>query len=437
MFKRMTMIFILILLSHASIGSDKFVSAIDARQIIMTEINNISSKELIELVKKQDDLVFIDVRLPHEVGEHGGTLPYPRLFNVDRGWIEYLIPERVPDKDTPIIVFCGDNQRSPFAVKTLLKMGYTNVTNFQDGFISWRANGNPVKGDTDKKSMLYNRVEEVVDGVWTSIGATQPVTYFNAGHNNNLSFIVTEKGVVVVNAGGSYLLAQALHDEIKKITDKPVKYVVLENGQGHAMLGASYWQAIGAQIVVQKDAAAVIENSGVDRLDAAMSVLQDKAMGTELAIPDIVFDDKYTIELGGETIEVIKLGPAHSPGDVVTWIPSKKLVISGDMAFHQRMLPVMEETDTDGWINTWAAFLALKAEYIIPGHGAPTNYAEVTRYTHDYLVYMRNEVTKVLDSSGELQDAYQIDQSSYSHLDTYFELARQNAGRVFREMEFE
>ena len=59
--------------------------------------------------------------------------------------------------------------------------------------------------------------------------ARPPPSYENSGHNNNLSFIITEEGVVVMNAGDNYLLAKTLHEEIKKITDQPVKYVVLEN----------------------------------------------------------------------------------------------------------------------------------------------------------------------------------------------------------------
>ncbi len=53
---------------------------------------------------------------------------------------------------------------------------------------------------------------------------------------------------------------------------------------------------------------------------------------------------------------------------------------------------------------------------------------EVTKYTVDYLRYMRAEVAKVLDDDGSLQDAYAIDQSAYAHLDTFDELARLNAG---------
>ena len=86
-------------------------------------------------------------------------------------------------------------------------------------------------------SALYQKPVEVIPNVWSAIGATAPPTYENTGHNNNLSFVITGDGVVVVNGGAAYGLAEALHDEIKSITDQPVKLVLNENGQGHAMLG--------------------------------------------------------------------------------------------------------------------------------------------------------------------------------------------------------
>ncbi len=72
-------------------------------------------------------------------------------------------------------------------------------------------------------SPLYNKPVEVIPGVWSAIGATAPPTFENAGHNNNLSFIVTGEGVVVVNSGASYALAEALHAEIRAVTDEPVR----------------------------------------------------------------------------------------------------------------------------------------------------------------------------------------------------------------------
>ncbi len=287
-------------------------------------------------------------------------------------------------------------------------------------------------------SALYSKRIEFIPGVWSAIGATAPPTYENYGHNNNLSFIVTGDGVVVINGGAAYNLAKALHEEIKVVTDQPVKLVINENGQGHASLGNSYWAEQGVPILAHEDAAHEIEETGFRSLQSIQALLKERAENTEVVVPTEIFSDKKVIEMGDFTIEILHLGPAHSAGDISIWLPEQKLVIAGDMAFHERMLPIFEDTDTTAWLETWDnAFEPLGAVYVIPGHGHPTNMAQVRRYTKDYLLYLRGKIREHLDAGGGLAEAYYVDQSPYKQLDTFEELATKNAGRVFEQMEWE
>ena len=287
-------------------------------------------------------------------------------------------------------------------------------------------------------SILYAKPVEFIPGVFSAIGATAPPTYENAGHNNNLSFIVTDEGVVVVNSGASYQLAAALHEEIKVITDQPVKLVFNENGQGHAMLGNGYWAEQGVKVVAHVDAAHEFKENGGQSLRAAQTRVKERADQTQVVAPTETFEDVYAFELGGLQIEARYLGPSHSPGDIVVWLPQKSLVIAGDMAFHERMLPIFPHTMTADWIETWDAnFESLNATYVIPGHGHPSNMDQVRRYTRDYLVYLREKIGAHLEEDGDLADAYYIDQTPYAHLDTFEELATKNAGRVYEQLEFE
>lgn len=287
-------------------------------------------------------------------------------------------------------------------------------------------------------SPLYSKPVEFIPNVWSAIGATAPPTYENTGHNNNLSFIVTGDGVIVINGGAAYVLAEALHAEIRQITDQPVKLVIDENGQGHAMLGNSYWADQGVPILAHVDAAHEIEENGHRILESMQRYNRDKATGTYVAPPTETFEDRKVIEMGDYTIEVLHLGPAHGPGDTQVWLPEQGLVIAGDMAFHERMLPIFADTIVLDWIETWEnEFEALEATYVIPGHGHPTNMDQVRRYTHDYLVYLREKVGEHLDEGGDLAEAYYVDQSPYRNLDTFEELATKNAGRVYEQMEFE
>jgi glyoxylase-like metal-dependent hydrolase (beta-lactamase superfamily II) len=292
--------------------------------------------------------------------------------------------------------------------------------------------------DQYPQSVLYSKPVEVIPHVFSAIGATAPPTYDNAGHNNNLSFIVTGDGVVVINSGASSALARALHDEIRAVTDQPVRLVITENGQGHAMLGNGYWAGLGVPILAHADAVAEFEDTSGQSLTALKSYARENAEGTTIALPTETFTDAKTITMGDVTIEVLHLGPAHSPGDTQVWIPQWSMMIAGDIAFHERMPPIFDGTCTSCWIETWDnALMPLNPAYVIPGHGHPTNLAQVTRYTRDYLLDLRAKIAAHIEAGGDLAGAYYVDQSQWAHLDTFEELATKNAGVVFAEMEFE
>jgi glyoxylase-like metal-dependent hydrolase (beta-lactamase superfamily II)/rhodanese-related sulfurtransferase len=429
----------LILVANPGIANQHtFLVGLDYLEEVNQRITNIDTDELVKLIEQEPSLVVIDVRHESEINARGGMIDGRREIIVPRGWLEFHMPNEVADKNTPIVVYCGINQRSPLAAETLQLMGYTNVKNYADGFFVWRDQHNPIKfTDYALDSVLFRKPQKVIEGVWSAIGATAPASFANSGHNNNLSFVIGEESVLVFNAGDNYLLARALHDEIKMITPLPIKAVVLENGQGHAMLGSSYWQEQGIPVIAHIDTAHEIEERGKEVFERMRLRNGGKAQHTRLTMPDETFDTKRSIDLGGLVVELLHLGPSHSPGDIVAWIPQKSLVISGDMAFHQRLLPIFEHTDTAAWIATWDKFAALNATHVIPGHGGPTNMDEVARYTRDYLVYLREKIGQIIEAGGDLLQAYGVDQSPYSHLDTFYELSRLNADMVFRAMEFE
>ena len=292
--------------------------------------------------------------------------------------------------------------------------------------------------DQYPQSELYSKPVEFIPNVFSAIGATAPPTYENSGHNNNLSFIVTEEGVVVINSGASYRLAAAMHAEIKAVTDQPVVLVINENSQGHAMLGNGYWAQQGVDILAHVDAVEETVRDGDFILQNMQRYNGDKAEGTEVVPANLTFEDRYDISIGGVDIQVLRLGPAHDVGDVQVWIPQWDIMIAGDIAFHERMLPIFEGTCTKCWIETWETALEpLQPTYVIPGHGHPTNFAQVRRYTLDYLVDLRAKIGAHIEAGGDLASAYYVDQSNWAHLDTFDELATRNAGRVFEEMEWE
>lgn len=99
---------------------------------------------LLAQLKAQPETVVLDVRTPAEVDD-SGHIAAPRFLNITRGLLEFRIEAAVPDKATPIVVYCGVSQRSSLAADTLMKLGYTNVRNYRDGFVNWRRAGLPIE----------------------------------------------------------------------------------------------------------------------------------------------------------------------------------------------------------------------------------------------------------------------------------------------------
>ncbi len=273
--------------------------------------------------------------------------------------------------------------------------------------------------------------------VFSAIGATDAPSYENWGHNNNLSFVIGSRGVLVVNGGDNFKLAEALHKEIEKRTSIPVRWVVNENGQGHAFLGNSYWVTQGVEIIAHDDAIHEIEERGAQILANMLQRNLERGDGTRVVVPTRGFKDSLTIDIGDQTVLLKWFGEAHSPGDISVWLPDDSLLIAGDIAFHERLLGVFPDTNVLEWIESFDRMRALAPALIIPGHGRPTTMSEVTTYTYDYLQYLVDQSKRILDNDGDLSDAYQIDQRAYQHLNTFDELAVKNAGRVFQQLELE
>jgi len=279
---------------------------------------------------------------------------------------------------------------------------------------------------------------QVTETVYAAIGATEAPSLENRGHNNNLSVILTADGVVVVNGGDNYQLAADLHTSIKQLTNLPVIWVINENGQGHAFLGNCYWRQQGIPIIAHEAAIHEIESNGTATLDNMIRRNGPQlAVNTCVALPEHAFSGQYQLPIPARQIMLLTFGDAHSPGDISVWLPDEQVLITGDIAFHERLPGVFPDTHVRSWIASFDKMTALPANIIVPGHGHPTGWADIRATTRDYLQYLVDQSESILNNDGDLSAAYQIDQSAYSHLNTFTELAVKNAGRIFQQIELE
>ncbi len=111
---------------------------------IAANVHDIHTADLKKEIDSNPDLVLVDIRTYGEIRSMGGAIDATQNVNIPRGWLEFRISGQAQNKDTPIVVYCGGNIRSPLAAYTLTRMGYTNVRNYSDGFLGWKKAGLPV-----------------------------------------------------------------------------------------------------------------------------------------------------------------------------------------------------------------------------------------------------------------------------------------------------
>ena len=276
----------------------------------------------------------------------------------------------------------------------------------------------------------------VAPDVYAVVGDLAGQTYENDGLNNNLGFVVSDAGVLVINTGPSVRVARALHAAIRKITAQPVKWVVNVNSQNHNWLGNGYFKSLGATILASNEAERVMREMGAQQLDANKALLKEKADGTVLTYPTELTADKRELKLGKTTVQLLHFGPAHTPGDLVVWLPQQKILFAGDIVYTERLLAVIPIGNTANWVQAFDKLAALNPKTIVPGHGRPTTIEVARRDTRDYLSFLRAEAQRILDAGGSLQDAVEkVDQTRFRSLVNFDLLALRNMNQVFQEVE--
>jgi len=257
-------------------------------------------------------------------------------------------------------------------------------------------------------------------GVWAAIRSDP----FELPQEGNAVFVVTDQGVVLFDAGGSPAMGEAIVARVRSVTSQPITHVVLSHWHGDHMRGLQAIRAAfpGAQVLahphardeivatqdrwlkrresmvpnVRKAVEAAIANgrdmSGRPLIPqekawleaglAASEQLDRENHLTTYVVPDATFEDHLTLHLGGREIRFLRLGNAHTAGDVILWLPQERIVATGDVV--TAPIPLMPSAYTGDYPAVLARIEALGFRALVPGHGGvqtETGYLELLSET--------------------------------------------------------
>lgn len=217
------------------------------------------------------------------------------------------------------------------------------------------------------------------------------------------------------------------------------KWVINTGGQDHRWVGNGYFISQGAEVVAHAAGQADMVNRGGDHITGLRQVLGSKADGTIPTMPSRWLQGSdVSLTLGGVAFEFKHRGGAHTPGDMLVWLPQQRVVFSGDVVYVDRMLGVLPFSQTQPWLETFAEMERLAPLHIVPGHGRVTDLAQARADTRDYLVALRHHMRKAAEEGTDISAAIRsFDAKPFMHLLNAAELIPGNGSRTYLELERE
>jgi len=262
----------------------------------------------------------------------------------------------------------------------------------------------------------------------------------NRNFISNAGVVMGPQGVIVIDALGSPTLGSQLITEIRKLTDKPIQYVIVTHYHADHIYGLQSFVDIGATVIAQE--------SAKDYLGSDTAQLRLQASRTELApwindqtrlVPATRWiTDDIRLTLSGLDVDIIKMGPAHTPDDLAIFFPSEGVLFAGDLVFRGR-IPYVGNADSLGWIKSLDKLLVRDAKTIVPGHGpASTTPSEDLKFTRDYLVFVRQAMARAARELEPFDDAYATtDWSQYEKVPLFKAANRMNAYNIYLSIQNE
>ena len=280
---------------------------------------------------------------------------------------------------------------------------------------------------------------KVTDRVYYVQGKPGIASSENEGFNSNAGFVITDDGVVVVDALGTPPLGEALVRAIRSVTAKPIRRVIVTHYHADHFYGLKALKDVGADVWAHVAGRDYLADEGKRRLEQRARDLfpwVDEKMTLVPADRWLERDDSFT--LGGMRFEVIYMGPAHAPDDVIVVVPSEGVIFTGDILFAGR-IPFVGEADSKRWLVRIDELLALKPRLMVTGHGQvsrdPQGDLSLTR---DYLRYLRDRMGKAVEDLTPFDEAYaKTDWSRFAKVPAFDAANRINAYGTYLLMERE
>ncbi|MEK7696510.1 MAG: MBL fold metallo-hydrolase [Pseudomonadota bacterium] len=242
-----------------------------------------------------------------------------------------------------------------------------------------------------------HKLTQLTERVYVLHGPNELPNKINQSFMNNPGFVLTKKGVVVIDPGSSVQVGELVLKKIAEVTKDPVVAVFNTHIHGDHWLGnqaikAAYPKAV---IYAHPKMKAKTATDGENWVTLLNTMTDGAVRGTRPVMPDVHIEHGETLVLNGTHFRVYHNGKAHTDGDIMIEVVEEKVMFLGDNALVDR-IGRMDDGDFRGNVAAFDMALQTGALHFVPGHG-PSNGRAAAEGYRDYLKALHTEVKKYYD----------------------------------------
>jgi glyoxylase-like metal-dependent hydrolase (beta-lactamase superfamily II) len=216
---------------------------------------------------------------------------------------------------------------------------------------------------------------------------------------------------MVVDAQATPVMALEVIERVRRVTDKPIKYVLLSHYHAVRVLGASAYA--DAEVLASDSTRELIVERGRQDKDSEIGRFPRLFRAVEsipgLTWPTITFQQQMSVWLGKREVRIMHIGRGHTAGDVIAWVPDANVVFSGDLVEYHSACYCGDAHLAD-WPKTLDRLAQFKANALVPGRGAalatPDKVQAGIEGTRDFLAALYGSAQKSVAKGHSLKDAF-------------------------------
>jgi len=236
---------------------------------------------------------------------------------------------------------------------------------------------------------------------------------FTTEGDPNTGVIIGEDGVMVIDAQATPLMAREVIGRIRRVTSKPIRYVVLSHYHAVRVLGASAYKA--EHIIASDATLGLIRERGAQDMKSEIGRFPRLFRGAQgipgLTWPTLTFNGELRLMMGKLEVRIIHAGAGHTAGDTIVWVPSQRVLFSGDLVEYQAGV-YTGDAHLEAWPRTLERLRALKPVALVPGRGpalkTPAACDKAMRYTQEFVRGLYACARQGVKARKSLKEVYQM-----------------------------